>query len=168
MESKVTRKSINELSPESRILIQYLTKHLIEDKQDVVTYQEMSAAIGRNVQTEARGKLNTARKHVETENQITIGTVSRVGVKITGDYEGIADNTLKSIGRKTRRTCKRILNVKIGDLPDDRKTAVFSRVSTLGAINQFAKPSSVKKIEGKVKELGNVELPVKETVKMFE
>ena len=165
MEAK--RKPINELHTDTRILINVLESNLVKGGKDTVSYQELSAAIARNVQNGARGLLNTARKHIEQEHGITLVCIKGQGVKKTNDLTGLLDQTTHHISRTSRKSVKRVLNAMPNiELSNTDRTAINARLSQLGAISMFAKPSSTKVIEGKVAELQK-ELPTAETLRLF-
>ncbi len=167
METK--RKAINELHTDTRILMNLLTVKLVKENADIVKYDELSAAIARDVRDGARGLLGTARKHVEQDNQIALETVRSVGIKRTRDYSGMGDKTISQIRRNAARTTKRMLRASVNDTLDDEAQArVASRLSMLGLFGLFTRRVSLNRLEAKVREIGNKELPTAETLRLFE
>ena len=162
------RKAINELHTDTRILMNMLTMKLVKEDADIVTYEELSKAIGRDIRNGARGLLATARKHVEQDNGIALVVVRDAGIKKTRDYPGMMDESMTGIRRRAARMTRRILGAVASDtLDDDQQNKVSSRLSMLGVIGLFTRRKSVNRIEAKVREIGNKELPTAETLRLF-
>ena len=169
-EIKISRKPLNEMHSDTRILINVLESQMIRGDKEVVTYIELSKAIGRDVRLNAMGLLGTARKAIERDYHVTLETIPTIGVKKTTDYPGILDHTNQHIGRQARRNINRVVNA-IADgkeLNNGQALAINSRLSLLGAIALFTKRNSIKKLETKVAENMNKELPIAETLRLFE
>ncbi len=162
------KRAFNELSTDSRILIDFIVMKLIKEKVEVVTYGELSASINRNVCKGAYGNLHSARHVVQQEQGVMIVTVPKVGIKLSTDFRGQIDRTVKHINKTTRRVNRTVLTaLPNAKLPRAETTAVLAGISCLGALQLLSKPSSVRKIEGKVGE-SLKELPTAETMKLFE
>ena len=86
MEAK--RKNQFELAGDTKILINVIEKVLIKDAMEMISYSEMSAAIGRDVQGESRGLLKTARKHVDRNNRVMTVTIRNEGIGLSVNYNG--------------------------------------------------------------------------------
>jgi threonine dehydrogenase-like Zn-dependent dehydrogenase len=165
MEAK--RKGINELHTDTRILINVLESKLVKEGGEMVSYKELSQAIARNVQNGARGLLTTAMKHVEKQNNIVLVSVRNEGIKRTEDLIGLNDATLHHIGKASNKSLRRTLNALPNTKLDPAQTtALYARMSALGAFAVCSKPASLKTIEGRVAETQK-ELPVTETLKLF-
>lgn len=165
MDNKAKRLSINELHTTTRVLINFLEMRLIKDGAEMVSYKELTAAIGGPIQ-EARGYLNTARRAVEDKHNILLETVFGSGIKKSGDLSGTLDRSLKHIRRAARRTNSRVLNAVTDTMDNAVKTEIFSKTSAMGAIQMFTQPKAIKQIQGVVQtKLG--ELAVAETLKLF-
>jgi len=169
MEQAQRKTAINELSTDTRILINVLKAELIHNKHDFVSYKTLSVAIQKDVQKEARGLLSTARKHVQDEHHILLRPVIGKGIKKTDDLVGEAERSTKSIGKKARRAAREIVNAAQDKVFNNgEETHLNARLSQLGAIAIFAKPKSTGRIEQRIKELNiKTELPTKETLRLF-
>jgi len=163
------KKSINEISTDTKILINYLEKEFVKEGRDFIPYSELSAAINRDVQQGARHLMDTAKKRVQAEHNLLLRPVFGEGIKKTTDLSGACDHTIKCIGRKARRTVKEVSNATIGkELCNDELIHVNSRLSHLGAIMVFTKPKAVKRIESEVRKRGTSQIPTADTLKLFE
>jgi len=162
-------KAINELSTDTRILINKLTTAFMKDKQDFISYGELSAAIGRDVQNGARCLLATARKHVQKECGVLIRPVIKEGLKLTGDLIGEIDRTSHSIGKKAKRTMSECVNAsKDKPLTNEETIGLNARMSQLGAIVLFTKPKASRRLEEAIKNMTTPsEIPTAETLKLF-
>jgi hypothetical protein len=162
------RRAICEMHSDTRILYNVLENKLIKDKQEQVTYQQLSAAISRDVQSEARGMLATARKNIEQEHAVIIEPVIGIGLKVTVDYAGVKDKELSGIRRKGNRAHKRLLNAIAGkDLDDTVQLDLAIGLSTLGAIELCTKPTTRKRLGTYIESHGRKELPTAETLRLF-
>ena len=76
----------------------------------LVTYKELSTAIGKDVQTEGRSILNSARRIVQRELSYVFGTVANQGLKRLSDVEIVQTGaqTVSSIRHASRRGINRI------------------------------------------------------------
>lgn len=167
MEAK--RKAINELHTDTRILTNLLTVRLVKENAEILTYEELSASIGRDVRDGARGLLGTARKHVEQDSGIALVTVRNIGLKKTKDYSGMMDVSMTGIRRRAARITRRVLGAVATDrLDSEQQTKVSSRLSILGVIGLFTRRKGLNRLEAKVREIGNKELPTAETLRLFE
>jgi len=72
------KKWIREASADARLMYQRLAEM---DIGDFVTYEELNGIIGRDVQKEGRGFLNTARSMAEREDGKIFGVVINQGLK---------------------------------------------------------------------------------------
>lgn len=163
------RKTIGEMSNDTRILCNVLESRLVKNGEDLVSYADLSAAIGgRDVRREAKGLLRTARNRVQQDNNVLIEVVAGVGVKLSNAYAGTLMDATKRIVRKARRETRRVVNAMVGkELSNEEKIAVSTNLSVLGAVAMFGKTSSVKQIEAKVIENAAKELPTSDTLRLF-
>jgi len=168
MEAK--RKAISEMATDTRILCNVLESHLIKEGKDFVSYDDLNAAINGDVQLEARGRLATARKYIEREHGTLLECIMGQGLKRSSDRCGTLDTATKSIKRKARRAVRRVVNTlgKVDESDTSTLTAVNTRVSLLGAIVMFASNKAQKKLTEKVQANQAKELPVGETLKVFD
>jgi len=168
METVKVKRAINELHTDTRILYNVLESKLIKEGGEIVTYDELLKAIGRDVRSQARGLLKTARKHIEKEHHITLECVRNVGIKRTEDYCGIMDKTTQHVRKQTRVTAKRVLNaINDKNLQNDEKILISAKLSQFGAIELFTRNKTTKRLEEHIKLHDGKELATTQTLKLF-
>lgn len=145
-----TSKAIPELSVDTQLLERRM---LAANVGDVIPYDELSAVIGRDVQTDARGNLTSARNRVLRSSQMVFEPVTNVGLKRLDDH-GIVSlgssyaGRIRNLARRGRRKLAAVLNFDA--LPNTLKVEHNTRYAQLSAIGHFASEKSTKKIEGAV------------------
>ena len=160
------KKTIPELSIDSRTLYDKLAKIEIDG---FIPYTELSEAITRNVQHEARGNLTTARNMARKIHGAVFGVVMNEGLKRLKDEEivGIGMKSVKSIGRASRRAMNKLICVKdFNNMPVDVQTKHNTMLSVLGVMNVMSKPKRINAIEHKVA-TAQKRLPVSQTLEFF-
>ena len=166
MEAK--RKNSFELSADTRILINVIEKALIKEARETISYSELSAAIGRDVQLESRGLLKTARKNVERDNHVMIVTITNEGIALSKNYNGALSQAATKIRRTKRKYCKLVQNAIVDkELPPEESIELMGRFSALEVTELFTKPNMPKKLLDYIKDKGPKELPTAETLKLF-
>ncbi len=168
MEAK--RKTIGEMSADTRILINYITKRMIKDGETFIPYNDLNAAIGeRNVQEGARGILMTARRNVEQECNIIIETVNTEGIALSTKYVGVLAFATKQARRLAARASRRVANaISDTELTNEERISIGAYLSGLAAIRLCGATKNIRKIEGRLKETTLAELPTAETLRLFE
>jgi len=103
-----------------------------------ISYDEISAQIGRDVRASARGNLNTARKRLLAEHGIVFRTVHNVGLLRMKNEEIAAEGTshIQRVHRASRRAMKQLACVDLAELDGDKKQTYLLHTSALGAIHQ--------------------------------
>jgi hypothetical protein len=168
MEMTTKRKAINELHTDTRILFNVLETRLVDQKAERIGYDELSKAIGRDVQKQARGLLKTARKHIEEQYHILLEPIVGEGLKISKDYAGLLGKSTAHIRRQARGTAKRVLNgINGSEIDPEQKLEITARLSILGAIELFTKPKLPKKLMASIEREPAKQLPTAETLKLF-
>jgi hypothetical protein len=81
---------------------------------DIVSYLEMSEAIGRNVQKEARSALDRARRIVERQHGLVFRPVLNVGMRCLPDIDTAktATSALTRIRNTAKRAVKTLKTIK--------------------------------------------------------
>lgn len=159
-------KSIPEISSESLMLIKVLSAVTVGE---IALYQQLSAAIGRNVQKEARGILATARRHMLKEQQAVFEAVRTVGLKrlTDGEIANSGGSILRSINRTTARGLIKLSSVKdFSSLTDHQKIRHNTTTSLLLVFHDISRNKGVQRIETAVATLGK-KLEVFETLIAF-
>jgi len=128
---------------------------------DTVTYERLSASIGRDVQEDARGALQTARRLVLNEHRIVFDAVRGEGLMRLKDKQivGLSDKARDHIRRTSRKTAKALVCVDYDALSPEDQVKHNTGLSMLGVIAELSTSRSVAKLESKVKEAGK-ELPL--------
>ena len=165
MENEVKRKGPFELSTDARILFNKLETVLTKEKKDFVSYKELSESINRNVQKSGNGVLRTARKHFSEEHpDIMLETVRNEGIKVSEDYEGHLDKSLKHIRKSSRKTTKIISRA----IPSDKlTTAIVAKMGIHEVFQIMSKTKIPQKLLDTIEAKQLKELSTAETLKMF-
>lgn len=127
-----------ELSADTKAIITRLREMAIGE---LVTYDELSGIIGRDIQRN-RYILDSARRNVEREDGAVFGIERGVGIRrMTADEApNIGIQSRKSIRRKADRGAKRIERAvsRANDLPDDVARKAYGEIATLRLIEHTA------------------------------
>jgi hypothetical protein len=167
METEVQKKVDRfTMSTDARILSNMIEKIMIREDNDFASYQTLSASISRNVQTDARGILNTARKSIEEEYGVFLETVRNEGIKKTIDMNGSADNTITHVRKFTHKRNKRLSRV-LRNHPDTLNSEVAAKMGILGAMELLSRPKAPKKLIEYIQEKKIKEISTAETLKLF-
>ncbi len=168
MEAK--RKTIGEMSADTRILINYITKRIVKDGEKFISYADLNVAIGgRNVQAEARGILGTARKNIEQDCHIVIETVNTEGIALSKKYAGILAFAAKQAGRLAKKASCRVVNaIDDSELSNEDRVGIGAYLSGLAAIRLCGATKNIRKLESRLKQTTTLELPTAETLRLFE
>lgn len=168
-EHEVRRRTIGEMSADARILYDFIIKRLLKDKVDSIGYAELSAAIGgRDVRGDAHGILATARRNVEKDHEMLIETVRGEGIRQSRAVSGVLEQTVKHIGRVSRRASSRVVNAASHqEMTEQERVQVGVQLSVLGVIMQCSRAKAQKVLEAKVRANQAKELPTAETLRLF-
>lgn len=159
------KRSIAEVSLETRLVIDRLGK---AKPDEVVSYTELSALVGRDIRYAGRVNLDTARRYWEREGRC-FGVVRTVGVKWLPDVElpGEGPRAATRMRRIARRALRKLTCFESFDeLPVDAQRQVIAYQSTFGAVELVTKVSSTKKLEAKIGETMEC-LPATKTLSLF-
>lgn len=141
-------KSIPELSIDAKALIDALKPLKIGE---TVTYKALSDIIGRDVQADGYGVMQTAIKTC-LRDHIVLAAVPKVGIKRLADTEivGIGEATLARVRRAARRGIVKLSAVGDFDaMPREAKVAHNTAMSALGIVAHVSDRSRI----GKIKEI---------------
>lgn len=140
-----------EMSHDTRILADLLRKVPIGE---AASYSDLSAAIARNVQEDARYVMQSALRSLEREG-IIFGAIRGVGVKRLNDAEMVsaADDAIPRIRRLSKRAMRKLASVSSFDaLPNEVRVRHNAAMSLLGTISHFATETAHKKVEAIIKD----------------
>lgn len=154
-----------EKSSDTKIIESILSESKVGD---LVTYEQLSKAIGRDVRQFAQPSLRSARQGLLNSKGFVFGTETNVGLRRLNDEE-IVDSTEADrarMRRSARRSIKKLTVVDFEKLPDDKKKQHVVASAQMGAIEMFATKNATKKISSKVDE-GKKTIAIGETLKMF-
>lgn len=160
-------KTIPHASVDTQLLYERLKRAEIGE---FIPYQELTATIDRDVQSDGRGYLNTARGMTLRHDRMVFECVSNQGLRRMNDTEIVEGGTsiLQRIRRASRRGAMKLASVKNFDaLPNNKKIRHNALLSALGAITHFGRESNVKQIEAKV-EAAQSKLPLARTLEIFQ
>lgn len=143
-------------------------EHRLRNTQpgDVVTYEELSTLLGRDVREYCRSNVATARKSL-IHDSIYFDTVENEGFRRLNNEEACAAASFytKRLRRTARRGLTHLQHVKFDELSDDSKKKHLATSAQLGAIHLFSGNNATKRIESKVS--GSMPIPIGETLKLF-
>ena len=158
-------KPIPLISLESDLLYRRLTTAEVGEE---ITYSELSALIGRDVQDAGAGNLATARNKALNQNQIVFGTIRNVGIVRLDDAGRLGAtkahiNRSRRIVRKGRKVAATVDPAKLS--PDERGE-YRNIVTTAAVLDLVTRPMVQKKLAVATGSAGR-SLAVKEVLGLF-
>jgi len=154
-----------EKSVDTKVLEQVLAEANVGQ---MVTYEELSKAIGRDVRQFALPSLRSARHGLLKSKNMVFGVEAGVGYRRLDDSQ-IVDSTVSDrakMKRAANRSIKKLSVVNFDALPPEKKRQHTVASAQMGAIAMFSGKSATKKIETAVNETKTT-LAIGETLKMF-
>ena len=136
---------------------------------DVISYNEMSELIGRNVQKEARYIMETARRHAK-KDRIYFGVVTNEGLQRLDDSGKVkaGSGMLGKIRRTSRRAAQTLAAVEnFSELPNELKIAHNTALSVYGIITQATSRRVQEKISARVDGAEGGALAMKKSFELF-
>lgn len=114
---------------------------------EIVTYQALSAAISRDIRSEAYSSLTSARRCCERDG-IVFDVVINEGLRRLSDEEIVstADAAMLKQRRISQRYRKRLEQVDIGKLSTEAKRELVARSAQLSAVELFASKKANRKL----------------------
>ena len=155
-----------EISIDTRMIYDRLKKSRVGD---VVTYEELTKLVGRDVTDGAHGNLYSARRRLLREDQIVFDTVRKIGLQRLGDTEIVeaSEADLARIRRAAKRAGRKLTCVQnFAGLQETHQTKHNAAMSLFAAVATITKQSQVRKIEAKIGKTEAV-LPLAKTLAMF-
>ncbi len=151
-----------EVSSDTRFL-----SHAFEQAKpgEVVTFEALSAAIGRDVRKFAVSALHSALRIQVNEGRV-FEAIKNQGYQRLTDADIIrtqAAKGLSKIGRIAKRTTRKVLNVDYEALSKADQTQHNTQISMLGAVGHLSKPKALNLLQGKVADKG-AQLAIGETL----
>lgn len=136
---------------------------------EIVTYEMLSEAIGRDVRRFAASALFTAVKMQLRERRV-FECIRGVGYKLLEGHEIVrtqGEKAFNAITNKARSAVKKIAAADYSELNNDQKVKHNAQISMLGAICHMTKPKALENVENAVIAAQNKELPVGNTLALF-
>jgi hypothetical protein len=133
---------------------------------DIITYDELSKVLGRDVRKHCVGCLRTARNTLQGES-IFFDTLSGIGLKRLDNDEACkaTGHYLTRSRRAARRGIKHISHVPYEGLTPETQREHLTLSTQLGAIDLFSSGKATARIESAIS--GVVPLAIGETLKLF-
>jgi hypothetical protein len=159
-------KSIPEISVDTKLLAQVIEKM---EPGHVLTYEELSSLIGRDVRKRARGNLRSARLSALRSHGVVTEAVTSVGIKRLEDTENVGttgDAARRRIRRLANRAVQKLTAVNFDELTNDLKIKQNTELSQLGALRAFSRDAVSEKIAAKVA-ASNQQLAIAKTLEVF-
>ena len=135
---------------------------------EVIPYQVLCDAVGRDVREGSRHILYSARcrllKREPPESRMVFGAVSGVGLKRLDSVGclSLGDQTIRHIKRASERGAFKVACAVYDQLNTDDKIRFNAHLAQMGAINLMSKTSSVRRVQQAVatsaKSLANTEV----------
>lgn len=133
---------------------------------ELVTYDDLTRLLGRDVRTSCYGNLRRALHNLERDHIVFL-TVRAEGVKRANDTEAAesADSFRQAAHRANRRMVKRICAVKdFESLPKETKQRALTLQTIAGIVDLATSSKGVAKVN---KVIENSALPVGKTLDLF-
>ncbi len=160
------KKTIMTVSQDSLLLVEKLRAVEVGAQ---ITYSELSQAVGRNVQTEARGCLNTARAILQREDSTLFAPIRGIGLKrlTDGEIAQVGGQTLRHVNNSAKRGIRKLACVRdFNALTNEEKIRHNAAMSVLGVFYEVSKTKGIRQIEAAVAVVQK-ELPLKEALRAF-
>lgn len=134
---------------------------------DIVTYDDLSTKLGRDVREFCYSNLSSARRSL-VEDSIFFDVVDGVGLKRLNNEESLSSpqSYIKRATNAARRAVKNLSRIKFDELSDDGKKKHLVTSAVAGAMSMFGSSKAGKKLEQKISS-DPKQLPIGETLKLF-
>lgn len=160
-----TNSAIPELSVDTQLLVKRLKK-CAED--EMVTYDELSGIIGRDVTAKARHILDSARRILQRQDRMVFECVHGQGVKRLNDsaMANLGEHGIKRIRGISKRTARKIACSDYENLSNEDKIKSNASLSMLGALSMMTAPKKLKALETSG-DVANNKVPSAKVLEMF-
>jgi hypothetical protein len=125
-----------------------------------ISYDQLGKAIGRDVQGQARGALETARRKLLRDQRRVFDVVIDIGLRRLNDREIVqtADKARAHIRRTSHKAARTVLCADYEGLDKEMQVKHNVALSIFAVTEMMAGDKAVRRIESQVKEVGR-ELP---------
>ena len=141
------KRSIPELSVDTQELMRALDRLL---PGETATYKSLSDIIGRDVQGQARGLLNSARNILLREEGKVLECVQKVGIKLLTRLEvpSVGRSTTARIRRMSQKTLRKLATVSgDNDLPPETLARLNFELSAFAIISKTMHEKTIAKLQ---------------------
>ena len=155
-----------ELSADTKVLRSVLEESKVGD---VVTYAEMSKAIGRDVRAFAMGAINSARRILLNEQQYVFECIPKVGYKRLDDRSIVKsmERDRRHISKYSGRSLKKLECVAFDGLTKDEQKSHTVAAAQFGVLRMMSNATATKRIEDRAGKADTATLAIGETLGLF-
>jgi hypothetical protein len=123
---------------------------------DVLTYDQLSRAVGRSVTTDARSALYTARSIVQKEDRMVFDVVRTVGLKRLSNEEivDLSDKARDHVRRTSKKTAKKLTCVDYDAMNTEKQVKHNTALSMFCVFAELATEKSTKRLSAQVQKTG--------------
>ena len=116
---------------------------------EIITYEELSAIIRKDVQNKHRSLLDTARRKAQRDESFEFAPVRGIGLKRleNGEIADVASERIRRASRGIRKGLKMLNSVKYDDLTSDQKVKFNTTSACMGMMEAVGKTSTINRIE---------------------
>jgi hypothetical protein len=154
-----------EKSADTKVLEHVLSEVAVGE---MVTYEQLSKAIGRDVREHALPSLSSARRGLLNQKKYVFGIEHNVGLRRLNDSQIVdaSESDRAKLKRAANRAISKLAVVNFDQLPADKKRQHTIASAQMGAVAMFAGKTATKKIASSVND-SKTTLAIGETLKMF-
>ena len=135
---------------------------------DLVTYEKLSQAIGRDVRQFAINSLRSARHILLKNKRMVFGVETNEGLRRLNDNQIVdsSESDRRRMRRLSTRSLQKLSVVNFDGLTDEKKRQHVVASAQFGAVQMFASKNATKRIQSNVSN-DRTTLAIGETLKMF-
>lgn len=153
-------------SLDAQLLYERLVKAAVGE---LITYEELSAIVGRDVRNDCYSALGTARD-IAKGDRIVFDCVTNEGLKRLDDAQTVSAGAeyISRAKNAAKRGARIVAASRYENLGPADRVKHNTTLSVLGAMELFGKPSSVAKVEKQITQADqNGRLSLDDTLKLF-
>lgn len=162
---ETTKRTIAEKSSDTALIESMFNELSVGD---VLEYEKMSTALGRDARKHCRHNIQSAKRSCESRG-IVLAAIPGVGYKRL-DSHGIVEASSgdrKRVSRLSKRALRKLASVKFEELSNEEKASHTAASAQFGAINHFSSVSTQKKLAKVVEDKKTWQVSLGDTLKMF-
>jgi hypothetical protein len=134
----------------------------------MITYGQLTSAIGRNVTEEARGVLDTARRKLQRDEKKVFGVIKGLGLKRLDDVETVQTGhaAISHIKRTAERSLERVMCPDHATLPPETQQAQLRFECIFKIHGHISSRKQLRKLDTAIKALQRIP-DLNETLQFF-